>query len=115
MVFDFLEFNKLSALRYSNFYLRNIVNREASASGVSTWDKLESFHFKFNLETDNRLALLKELRKYLSTETSMLCLSSLKKIIIGDGSLPGLIQLFCMSSERNPLVDVECNFPFTQS
>lgn len=82
---------------------------------MAAWDKLETFHFKLNLETDNRLAILKELRRHLATDCSLLCLLSLKKLVVGDDALPGLIQLFCMATERNPLVDVECTLPLTQS
>lgn len=85
-----------------------MVHKEVSSSGPQVWDQLETFLFKLNLDTENRLTVLRELQLYLFAEGSPLKACSLKKLLLGDGSLPGLIQLFCMGSDRSPLIDVEC-------
>lgn len=76
--------------------------------GKISFDKLETYLFKLNLETDNRLAILKDIKKFLADDSSHFRSSSLKKFFIGDKELPGIIQIFCLNGERNYILDMEC-------
>lgn len=84
------------------------MNAELGDKRRSTLDKLETFLFKLNLESDNRLNILKDLRRFLAEGGNSIRPCVLNQFIMGDQDMPGIVKIFCLNTERNCLVDVEC-------
>ena len=91
------------------------MNSELNGKRRSSLDKLETFLLKLNLESDNRLTILRDIRHFLTDGSQFIRSCSLNQFLLGDQDMPGIIKIFCLESERNSLVDAECRFTITQS
>lgn len=101
----------LSFLDYTKYNsIRKIVDSELADTVTPNLEKLETFLYKIALEPENRVQVLRALQKFMCEHSDELSLSSLKVFLLGETGVQGLLQTFAMSTERNVLLDLECNF-----
>lgn len=108
----FLELDKCCSLR-------NLMSEEINQvsklprNQVQHLDALEAFLFRLNLETADRLAVLRELSIFIYKNYQLISKNSLKVLLMGESGTQGALQMFALCKERNSLIDLECKNSLT--